>query len=70
MSLLLKRLKDKPTPFLVLGVISIVCSVPLFLYSIRLPGGGSLIALAYVYLFYYSLIGFAIDYAALKFFQF
>jgi hypothetical protein len=66
----IKRLKTKPTLFFIAGITVIIYSVPMFFYPMTLRGGESLIALLYVYLIAFSIIGLLIDYIAVKFFDY
>jgi hypothetical protein len=66
----IKRLKSKPTLFFIAGIAVIIYSIPTFFYSMTLRGGESLIALLYVYLIVFSIVGLLIDYIAVKLFDY
>lgn len=66
----IKRLKTKPTLFFIAAIAVIIYSIPMFFYSTTLRGGESLIALLYIYLIAFSIIGLLIDYIAIKFFDY
>jgi hypothetical protein len=63
----LRRLKTKPTLFFIVGIAVIIYSIPMFFYSTTLQGGESLIALLYIFLIIFSIIGLIIDHIAIKF---
>lgn len=58
---LIKRLRTKLTLFLIGGVLTIIYSIPMMVYSFTLTGGASLIALLYIYSIGISILALVID---------
>ena len=67
MSSFIKRLKTKPTLFFIVGIATIIYSIPMFFYSMTLRGGESLIALLYIFLIGFSIAALIIDVLVVNF---
>ncbi len=63
-------IKKNPTPFNIGGLLIILYGTAMFLYSLTLSGGESLIALAYLFTIGAGAFVTGIDYALMKYFKY